>query len=43
MPSFLSRFSRITPGASIGTMNSVNPSWPASGSVFVTSTITCAR
>ena len=43
MPSFCRRFSRITPGASIGTRNSVKPSYPASGSVLVTSTIPWAR
>ena len=43
MPSFCRRFSRITPGESIGTRNSVKPSYPASGSVLVTSTIAWAR
>ena len=43
MPSFSRRCSRTTPGRSIGTMNSVKPSCPASASVFVTSTIASAR
>ncbi len=43
MPIFCRRFSRITPGRSIGTRNRVMPPCPASGSVLVTSTIAWAR
>ena len=43
MPSFSSFFSRITPGRSMSTRKSVKPSWPASASVLVTSTMKSAR